>query len=120
MSSTAQPTPTSERRSFGETLAEVLPLIEFIPGYGPPLVLAIGPWVFLVLMLAGPFAFLVALVVVMVVAAAAVVALTAAIFAILAAPFRLVRHLRRERAPHTPISAPPARAVAIGSPRVAA
>jgi hypothetical protein len=64
------------------------------------------------LMLAGPFA----LVVVIIVAATVLAALTAAALAILAAPYLLVRQLRRHRS----ISVPAARVTAIESPRVAA
>src|SRR5918996_4025270 len=96
----------SERPTFGETFAEIVPLIGFIPAYGPPAVYLLGPWLFLVLMLAGPFACLFALVVVMVVGATVLAALTAAILAILAAPYLLVRHLRRHRARHASINAP--------------
>jgi hypothetical protein len=110
----------SERPAFGEMLAEISPLIGFIPFYGPPAVFVLGPWLFLVLMLAPPFACLFALVVVMIVAATLLAALTAAILAIVAAPYLLVRHVRRHRAPHASISAPAVRVVAIDSRRVAA
>jgi hypothetical protein len=107
----------SERPTFGEVLAEIVPLIGFIPVAGPPLVFVLGPWLLLVLMLAGPLAWLFALVVVMIVAATVSAALAASI---LAAPYLLVRHLRRHRARHASISPPAARVVAIGSPRVVA
>jgi hypothetical protein len=113
MNTTAQ----IRRPSFGEMVAEIVPLIGFIPAYGPPAVFVLGPWLFLGLMLAGPFAFLVVLVVAMLVAATVLAALTAAI---LVPPYLLVRHLRRDRAPHASISVPTAHVVAIGSPRVAA
>jgi hypothetical protein len=109
--------PASGLRTFGEILAEVVPLIGFVPAYGPPVVFVLGPWLFLVLVLAGPLAWLFALVVVMIVAATVLAALAAAI---LAAPYLLVCHLRRHRARHASISAPAAQAVAIESPRVAA
>jgi cell division protein FtsW (lipid II flippase) len=115
MNITAQIRPP--RRRFGEMLAEIVPLVGFIPAYGPPAVFVLGPWLVLVLMLGGPLAWLFALVVVMIVAATVLAALTAAIFA---APYLLVRHLRRHRARHASITAPAAQAVAIQSPRVAA
>jgi hypothetical protein len=115
MNTTAQTRPP--RRRFGEMLAEIVPLVGFIPAYGPPAVFVLGPWLFLVLMLAGPLAWLFALVVMTIVAATVLAALSAAI---LAAPYLLVRHLRRHRARPEPISAPAAHAVAIQSPRVAA
>jgi hypothetical protein len=110
--------PVSERPTSGEMLAEIVPLIGFVP-YGPPVVLVLG-WLFLALMLAGPFACLFTLVVVIVVAATVLAALTAAVLAILAAPYLLVCHLRRHRARHAYISAPAAPVAAIESPQVAA
>jgi hypothetical protein len=107
----------SERPTFGAMLAEIVPLIGFVPVAGPPVVFVLGPWLFVVLLLAGPLAWLFALVVVMIVAATVLAALAAAI---LAAPYLLVRHLRRHRARHASISPPAARVVAIESPRVAA
>ena len=107
----------SERPTFGEVLAEIVPLIGFVPVAGPPVVFVLGPWLLLVLVLAGPLAWLFALVVVMIVAATVLAALAAAI---LAAPYLLVRHLRRHRAPHASISAPTVQVGAIESRRVAA
>jgi hypothetical protein len=112
--------PASERPTFREMLAEIDPLIEFVPAYGPPVVFVLGPWLFLGLMLAGPFACLFALVGVMIVAATVVAALTAGVLATLAAPYLLVRHLRRHRDRQASISASAAQAVPIESPRVAA
>jgi hypothetical protein len=78
-------------------LAEIIPLIGAVPGYGPPVILLVGPWLLLALMLCGAFAFLVTLVVAMLVAATLLVALTAAI---LAPPYLLVRGRRKHRARH--------------------
>ena len=107
----------SERLTFGETLAEIVPLVDVVPAYGPPAVFVLGPWLLLVLMLAGPLGWLFALVAVLIVAASVLAALAAAI---LGAPYLLVRHLRRRRAGHASIGAPAAQRVAIESPRVAA
>jgi hypothetical protein len=98
-------------------LAEVAPLIEFVPQAGPPVVFVIGPWLFLVLILAGPLGWLFALVAVMIAAATILAALTASILAV---PYLLVRHLRRRRAGHASISARAAQVLPIESPRVAA
>jgi len=76
-------------------LAELTPLVGAIAGEGPPVIFLAGPWLFLGLMLAGPFAFLVTLVVAMVVAAAAVAALVAAI---VGPPYVLVHAVRDYRA----------------------
>jgi hypothetical protein len=108
--SDARPAPT-----FGEMVDESLPLVGIVPGYGPPVVLLAGPWLLLALMLAGPFALLVTLVVLLA-AAAAVVGL---IGAILAVPYVLFRHLRGYRAGHASMRARAAQAVAIESPRAA-
>jgi hypothetical protein len=107
--------PASERPVPGEMLAEIVPLVLVIPGYGPPAVFVLGPWLFLGLIVGGPLAWLFALVVVMIVAATVLAALAAAM---LTAPYLLVRHLRRRRARHASISAPAAQVVAIESPRV--
>ena len=97
-------------------LAEIVPLVGFIPAYGPPAVFVLGPWLFLVLVLAGPVAWLFALVVVVIVAATVLAALTAAIVAV---PYMLVRFVRFVRR-HAKSGAPAARAVTIASRRVVA
>jgi hypothetical protein len=94
--------------TFGEMLDETLPLVGAIPVYGPPVVLVAGLWLFLALMLAGPFALLVTLVVLL----AAGAALVGLIGAILAAPYLLVRRLRGHWAGHTSMRTPAARLVA--------
>jgi len=107
---------TSTTPQTGDMLAELTPLIEFVPFYGPPAVFLLGPWLLLVLMLAGPFAVLVTLVAGMIVVAAAL----AAIVSVLAAPYLLVRRLRRNRPRRASASSSAAHPVAIGSPQVAA
>jgi hypothetical protein len=107
----------SEQRSFGEMFGELIPLIDSIAGYGPPVIFLAGPWLLVGLMLSGPFAFLVILVVFMVVVAAVVVALSAATLAV---PYLLVHRLHRHRAPHAFGNDPAAQLVAIESPRVVA
>lgn len=110
----------SERPTFGEMVAEIVPLIGFIPVAGPPVIFVLGPWLFLVLMLAGPFACLFALVVVMIVAAMVLAALAGAVLALLAAPYLLVRYVREHRARHASLGARAPQFVAVGSPRVVA
>ena len=83
----------SARPTVAAALADTVPLIDTVYVAGPPVLLAWAGTVLLALMLAGPFALLVTLVVVLV-AVAAVVALAGAI---LAAPYLLVRHLRGRR-----------------------
>ncbi len=107
---------TSTTPQTRDMLAEITPLIGFVPFYGPPAVFLLGPWLLLVLMLAGPFAFLVVLVAGMIVVAAVL----AAIVSILAAPFLLVRRLHQKWAARVSVVSPAAQPVAIGSPQVAA
>jgi hypothetical protein len=80
--------------TFGEMLEQTLPLVGVIPVAGPPVVLVATPWLFFGLMLAGAFAVLFT-VVVLLVGAWAVVWL---IRVILTAPVRLFRDLRQDRA----------------------
>jgi len=100
MNSTELITPASDTRSFREMLAEIDPLIGAIAGYGPPVIALGAPWLLLGLMLAGPFAFLMTLVVGMILGLAVIVAVVAAL---IAAPYLLVRGardaLRTARAP---------------------
>jgi hypothetical protein len=110
-------TSASERSAPGEMLAEIIPLVGVVAGEGPPVIFLAGPWLLLALMLSGPFAFLLTLVAVMVVAATVLVALTAAI---LAAPYLLIRCLRRYRARRAFSNDHAAQLVPVGSTRVAA
>src|SRR3954452_23623866 len=80
-----------ERPTFREMLDSVLPVIGVVVVAGPPVVFVAGPWLLLVLMLSGPFALLVAFVVVGLVAGA----LLATLGALVVAPFVLVRRLHR-------------------------
>jgi hypothetical protein len=73
-----------------DVIAETVPLIDTVFVAGPPVLLAWTGTVLFALMLAGPFALVVALVVVL----AAAVAVVALAGAILATPYLLVRHLR--------------------------
>jgi hypothetical protein len=86
-----------------EMLDETLPLVGAVPVYGPPVILLAGPWLLLVLALAGPFALLLTFVALLATAAV----LLALIGAILAAPYVLARHLHRRWAEHSmPASVP--------------
>jgi hypothetical protein len=84
---------TSARPTVDELLAEADDLVAFVPVAGPPVVFVLAPWMLLVLILAGPFAVLVAFVL-MCFAATVLVGLTGAI---VASPYLLVRHLRGYR-----------------------
>jgi hypothetical protein len=96
------PTTQLTEPTVGETLDETLPVVGVVPVHGPAAILVAGPWVLIALLLTGPFALLFTLVALLA-AAAAVVAL---IGAVLAAPFVLVRRVRRHRAAREPMRAP--------------
>lgn len=81
----------SESPTFRDMLDDVLPVIGVIFVAGPPVIVLAGPWLVLVLMLSGPFALVVAFVLVGLVAAALLVTVAA----IVVAPFVLVRRLHR-------------------------
>lgn len=80
----------SKRPSIGDVLQEVLPLILFVPVAGPPALLLVGPLLLLALLLIPPMALLITLVLVLVLGAG----LLAALAALIASPYLLVRHLR--------------------------
>jgi hypothetical protein len=92
MHTTEPLTPTAPGSpTFGEMVAEVLPLVGAVYQAGPPIFLAWAGIVLFALMLAGPFALIVTLVVVL----AAVAGLVALAGAILATPYLLIRHVGR-------------------------
>jgi hypothetical protein len=107
----------SERGDVREMLAEVVSLVECVPVDGPPLAFLLGPWLFVVVMLAGPFACLLAIALLMIVGAAVLATVTAAV---LTPPYLLVGHVRRHRARQAATSPAAPQRAAIGSPRVAA
>jgi hypothetical protein len=88
--------PTRREPSPREVIEGVAP-IALAPAYfGPPVISILGPWLLLVLLLVGPAALLIVFVLAFVFLAAAF----AALVALLASPYLLVRHLRaRHRAP---------------------
>jgi hypothetical protein len=79
--------------SVAEVVDETAPLLDVVPGYGPPVLLIVAPWLLIGLLLAGPMAVLFTLVVALL-AVAACVALAGAL---LASPYLLVSRLRRRR-----------------------
>jgi hypothetical protein len=87
----------SAPRTLGDVLADIVPVFATVFVAGPPVLVAWAGTVLLALMLAGPFALLVTLIVVLI-AAAALVMLAGAI---LATPYLLIRHLRGHRVRHT-------------------
>jgi hypothetical protein len=99
MNTTNPITPTASGPStLGDQLAEILPVVDTVYVAGPPVLVAWAGTVLFGLMLAGPFALVVTLALVLV-AAAAVVTLAGAI---LATPYLLIRHFRQRLAtrPH--------------------
>jgi hypothetical protein len=78
---------THDYSGLGTALRELVPLIDAIPFYGPPALLFGLPWALFALMLVGPFAVLVTIVVVLVAAGLLLLALVAS-------PYLLFRHLR--------------------------
>jgi hypothetical protein len=95
-------TPSPPEPTFREIAQETVDLAEVVAVAGPPVLFLAGPWAFLTLMLAAPFAVAVTLVALFV-AAAALVGLFGAV---LVAPFLLVRHVRERRRAHRPTPAP--------------
>jgi hypothetical protein len=79
-----------DRPTWSERLGETVPLISAPAFFGPPVIFLLGPWLLLVLLLVPPAAFLITLAVVTAVGAA----LLAALGAVIASPYLLVRHLR--------------------------
>jgi hypothetical protein len=107
--------PTQDPPTFSEILADVDPVIGTVFVAGPPIIPACTASVLLGLLLAGPFALLVTLVVAIV----AAWALVALVGAILVSPFILVRRLRAHRADRA-VSAPAPQLASIRSQQVAA
>jgi hypothetical protein len=85
---------THESNGLGTALRELVPLIDAIPFYGPPALLIGLPWALFALMLVGPFAVLVTIVVLLVAAGLLILALVAS-------PYLLFRHLRSARQHHS-------------------
>jgi hypothetical protein len=117
MQNTKPLTPTASRPpTLRDEVAEIDPLIGTVFVAGPPVLVMGAGTVLFALMLAGPFALLVTLVIVFA-AAAALVALAGAI---LASPYLLVRHVGRRLARRRRVSeapAPIATVVAVGAAR---
>lgn len=91
MTSTALHTETPSTRGMLEDLST---LVGFVAQAGPPVFVSAGALVFGALLLAGPFALAVTLVVAMALVAAGVALLAAAVVAIVTAPYALVRWAR--------------------------
>jgi hypothetical protein len=68
---------------------EATPLIDAPAFYGPPIIFVLGPWLLLVLLLAGPFA----LIFTVLLALGAAAGLMVLFVAVIASPYLLIRHL---------------------------
>ena len=84
--------PHPSRLTWSEALGATVPLISAPAYFGPPVAFLLGPWLLLVLLLVPPAAVLITLVLVVVLAAA----LLAALGALIASPYLIVRHLRAQ------------------------
>ena len=78
---------SSRPETAGAMLDEIVPLIDVVPLFGPPIVFLAVPWLLCALLLAGPVALLMTIVI-------ALIAAGLLIVAIAAAPYLLIRHLR--------------------------
>jgi len=94
------PTAASGPPTLGDAAVEIVPLISTVFVAGPPVVLVWAGTVLFALLLAGPFALIVTLVVVL----AAAVALAMLAGAIMATPYLLVRHFGRRLAERRRVS----------------
>jgi hypothetical protein len=93
--------PNQTYPTVAEMLGECVSLTCVVALYGPPVIFLAAPWLLLGLILSGPFAVVLTLLAAVLVAAA----LVAAIGALVATPFLLIR---RQRAAHVPVAAPAA------------
>jgi uncharacterized membrane protein len=110
MDTTSAPTPK-------EVLDRVLEFVGFVFVAGPPVAFLLVPWLLLVLLLIPPAALLLTLAAVVFVAGA----LLAAVGAIVASPYLIVRHIRaRHEAAEAPVELPAPRLVPVPTRRSAA
>lgn len=82
--------PTSaDRPTWGEVFAQTAPIIGAPAFFGPPVIFVLGPWLLLVLLLIGPFALILTLVLALALAGAVL----AVFVAVIAGPYLFIRHL---------------------------
>ena len=93
---------SAERSTWGDLFCTAAPLINAPAFYGPPVIFVLGPWLLLVLMLIGPFAAMVTVLLAMAVAAG----LLAVLVAVIASPYLLIRHLHAHGMVHAKPRAP--------------
>jgi hypothetical protein len=107
--------PTSPYRpTWGEVLAQTVPIIVAPAFFGPPVIFVLGPWLLLVLMLIGPFALILTLVLALALAGG----LLAVFVAVIASPYLLIHHLHAQATvrakPHAPVHLLPKHRVSSG------
>jgi hypothetical protein len=88
--------------TWDEAFYERASLIGAPAFYGPPVIFLLGPWLLLVLMLAGPFALILTILVALAVGAG----LLAVVAAVIASPYLLIRHLCEHGKAHAKPRAP--------------
>lgn len=74
--------------TWSKVFAQTAPMIDAPAFYGPPIIFVLGPWLLLVLLLIGPFALIVTVLLVL----ATVASLLAICVAVIACPYLLIRH----------------------------
>jgi hypothetical protein len=87
---------SSDHPTWGGVFGEGAPLIGAPAFFGPPAILVAGPWLLVVLLLIGPFALILTIMLVLAVAAGVL----AAFVAVIASPYLLIRHLRAQGTVH--------------------
>lgn len=92
----------ARRRTIAESLADIVPVIGVIVVAGPPVIFIAGPWLFLALMLSGPFAVLVAFAALWVVATVLLTTLAGMVAMSYLLVRGLLRRHRMSRATPTP------------------
>ena len=93
---------SSDRPTWGEVFDARTSLIGAPAFYGPPIIFVLGPWLLLVLLLVGPFALVLTILLALGVAAGPL----AVLVAVLASPYLLIRHLRAHGMVHAKPRAP--------------
>lgn len=110
-SQTATPRPTAPQRrdpaspdpaTWDKTFYEATSIIDAPAFFGPPISFVLGPWLLLVLLLIGPFALVLTIVLALAVAAGLLVVLVA----LIASPYLLIRHLHAHGMAHAKPRAP--------------
>lgn len=97
-----RPSASPDRPTLTDRLGETVPLISAPAFFGPPVIFLLGPWLLLVLLLIPPAAVLITLVAVVLLGAG----LLAAIGALIASPYLVVRHLRARHRPTPAVEGP--------------